>query len=550
MPRTLPISILRAALVVELVAHAVLFLWVVIGRLGYPFEIEFMTGSVLDHIERVLRHEKIYVAPGAGFIPFLYPPLYYWVCAAVGGTVAACRSVSVLATLVQAVAAAGIARALGAGRAWSSGAGAVVLATFSFVGFWFDLERSDNLLGGLVVLAAFVLIRYRGVAASLGAGALLGIALLAKQQAIFYMVGAAVGLVATRRTGGPSTLPETASFLVAAAATAIGASVVAYDREGSWIVYYCVHVPLSHGIDPHILVDALLVDAVEGFALFAATALFLARAVGRFRAGQAQRGEVLFAALLGAGFLGAISSRIHIGGWVNVLIPWTAFASVALVLVVARSDAFLAPRRRSVPLAATVLQLAVWGHDPNERVPIRVAATERAKLDVVVQTLEQSGPVLVPSRGHVTAPRRFHIAALADIARAEGHPPADLVTQIDTRAFAAILDDAWARGKAPPPYWPPVFLEDVVNLREPLLRNYYVAGWLDDSVMRLQLVAPVLPRWIYRRRTRPPANLDALQLRERQLREMLLARGRDRAILDGMPTDYTAEDIERLAAEP
>jgi hypothetical protein len=68
----------RVVLAAALVAHALMAVFVIASRIRYPHDLEWMTGSVLDHVERVRNGVPVYTAPTARWIPFLYPPLFYW----------------------------------------------------------------------------------------------------------------------------------------------------------------------------------------------------------------------------------------------------------------------------------------------------------------------------------------------------------------------------------------------------------------------------------------------------------------------------------------
>jgi hypothetical protein len=206
----------RLVLMAALAAHAITALVVVAWRIRYPHDLEWMTGSVLDHVERVRLGQPLYTAPSARWIPFLYPPLYYWLGAALGGTAFACRMISVVAAIVQGAAVWFAARALSATKLWSAVSVLFFVAAFSFVGFWYDIERSDMLFGAIVLTAAVVLLHARNLRGHVVAGLLFTFATLAKQQAIFYLAGAGAGLLlATRASDTPTRRRDVVGFLVA-----------------------------------------------------------------------------------------------------------------------------------------------------------------------------------------------------------------------------------------------------------------------------------------------------------------------------------------------
>ena len=57
------------ALAIGLVYVAV-FLLVALGRIGYPFELEWMEGGAIAHVQRILAGQALYVPPSLDFVPF------------------------------------------------------------------------------------------------------------------------------------------------------------------------------------------------------------------------------------------------------------------------------------------------------------------------------------------------------------------------------------------------------------------------------------------------------------------------------------------------
>ena len=106
--------------IILLALDCALCLFVILVRVRFPYELEWMTGSTLDHIERARAGQPIYAPPSADWIPFLYPPLYYGVAAAFAKGFLGCRLLSILAAGLQMVCIRSLARALGAPRFWQA----------------------------------------------------------------------------------------------------------------------------------------------------------------------------------------------------------------------------------------------------------------------------------------------------------------------------------------------------------------------------------------------------------------------------------------------
>jgi hypothetical protein len=551
-------KIVRAVAFVALALHVVACVYVVGSRIAFPGQLEWMTGSVLDHVERVRAGLPIYTAPSATWIPYIYPPLYSWVGAALGGSALACRLVSVASALVEGALVVRVARDLGASRRYAGLAAGLFFACFSFSGWFYDVERSDTLFGAMALGVCAIVLRSRRLPILALAGALAGVAFFAKQQAIFYAFGAVLGLAAATRARDASRLREAGVFALACSAV-LGAVGFACERAShGWFSYYVLDMPRAHGIMWALAPDVATHELVLGFLLVGVTVGSCVAAARELRA-RGDRRTILFGAFLLTGFGAAVSSRLHVGGWINVLQPWTSFASIATALVASKLDERAAASRehrgaRLLAIAFTgaiAAQCIALGYDPREYVPRAGMRAATARFHARVRELERRGEVLLVSQGHVTRERHFQMSALADVVRVEGHSPPDLVEALRARRFAAILDDARIAGDPPPVLWPPVMLEDVADLESPLFASYYVSERLDDEWVTLPMAAPAMPRWILLpRKLALPRSTPRDELKRLHLEEMRLASDRALELHAGKQPAYGPEDIERLAQDP
>jgi hypothetical protein len=295
--------------------------------------------------------------------------------------------------------------------------------------------------------------------------------------------------------------------------------------------------------------DVLDYDVPHGPVLLVATIGLCAATARRALRGGAR--DVLFGSMLAAGFVTAFASRLHIGGWINVLQFWTSLACPAAAIAASSAEAWLAGGRygRQGAMAvsgAMIAQLALWVHSPHERVPDGSLRQNTARFLGAIERLQRDGEVLVVGRGHVTSPTHFQMSALADVFRVSG-APADLLDALRTRRLAAIVDDGRDAGQAPPELWPPVMLEDIPAVRSALFANYYVAERIDDEAGAVAMAAPALPRWVYRPRREPLAE-GSVGVVGRHFDERRLAEQWSTAVRSGRAASYNPADIEELAA--
>ena len=523
--------------------HVVFFAYAAIERFHYPVELEWMSGGVLDHVERVGRGEPIYVAPSVSFIPFLYPPLYYWLSALVAKVMtvqAACRLVSVVATIVTAVLTHRAARKLGASPFWALTAPALFFGAYSLTGYWYDLERADTLLMAMLTGGLVLSLGRRELVPTALAGALVGGAFFAKQPASVFFVAVVAALVVAR------SYRRAAAFAAGGLVVLVPGLLTLSLKSDGWFWFYCVKMPASHGIDSKLITVFFILDAMKAFAISGATVFALAvfgKQVVRALRGRETLEEdtAIFGAMLAAALFTSATSRLHVGGFVNVLIFWTTFGAIAFAVVGSR----LGKAHRTtegVLVAAALLQLAHLLYDPGEAAPDERRLLDQRLVEGRIRELEKQGEVIVHGRGHLTQPRHFHAIAMMDVMRGGLPIPADLVKGLEERKYAAYVIDEFGE----------LTLEGIIGKRSELfdivMRNYFIAQELDDRE-RPPLVGWIAhPSWVLRPRKTPLTGMKPAQLERRQRIEMGIAEMRMRAVQAGARKVDDGDEVETAAA--
>jgi hypothetical protein len=525
--------------------------YVVVARFRYPIDAEWMVGSVRDTVERARDGRPIYVEPSDGFIPFIYPPLYFWIAglvARVTSVFVACKAVSLVATAVLGYGVVAIARTFGAPRRWQVLALALHVACYPFTLYFFDLERVDATAAAVVMAGVLAILASESVAATLVGGALLGLSLFAKQLEVACLGAVALGLLAGGRR-------RRAAMLVAAGAVVVLAlHVWLHVTTHGWFDWYCVTLPGRHGIDSKLVSTFFIVDVPKAFALALAS---LAVIVDAARSARASRSggasgpddgrwrELVFGAVLAATLAATFFMRAHRGGWLNVDILWTPFACAAVAVAAARAEA----RAKGTSVAALVsvllasgvaFQLLAMVFDPTEIAPDDAELRARRRVADLVTRLERDGEVIVTTTGNLTEPRHFHAAALYDVLRADEPMPRAYEAGLAARKYAALVVGAPDEFDCPH--------ETCKHTAEVTQRYYFVAARLEERDRRGTTGFDARPRWILRPRKHPLDGFARDALRRRQLLEMGIAEMRRRALAPDV--ESTPDDgIEELAAQ-
>ncbi len=437
------------------VASIALVVLTVVLRIAYPYELEWMEGGVLDHVERIRAGETIYGEPTLRFVPFIYPPFYYYLSAA---------AMSVFGDgflgprLVSAVASIGCALLIGGWVVRETGkrlpalcAAAFYLATFSITDGWFDLARVDALLPLLVLGAAWWIRFGRGSWTAAAAGLLLCAALFTKQSTIVWAGPLLLWqLVYCRRR-----------FWITAAAWIVPSVLIwayLHVQSDGWFTYWVFVLPRQHPWEWWSLSGFWLSDLLPHVPVALAAVVLLAFV--RRRRWQRRPAALFYVALATGGFGVSWLSRLHTGGGVNTIIPALAVTAVLLGMAMARLPRVIERNRRlarrkrgqaprdirssrglrwmgsepvpffdgllqaTIPIAVAV-QLLLLAPHPWNWMP--TAADRRAGDALVEQIRQCEGDVLVPTSSYLAVragkPATAHHMAVMDLLRATGSEP-------------------------------------------------------------------------------------------------------------------------------
>lgn len=421
-----------------------IFLFMAWYRIPYPYELEWMEGGAVDHVRRILSGNQLYGRPTLHFTPFIYPPLYYYVSAIaselMGVGFLPLRVISSLASLgCFAIIFLFVKRETGS---YSCGTLAMCLyaATFRISGAWFDIARVDSLFM-LFVLASIYVVRFVGGTVGLVVSATLMFgAFLTKQTALLIAMPLSVAWLLIARRWGRIVYPATFGILV-------GLSTVLLDwvSEG-WYRYYVFQLPGEHRVARSFLLYGFWVDDI-------AKRLTIATVVSvYFLVDRARRREsvvfwsALFAALVGSAWL----SRIHSGGYSNVLLP--GFAALAIYFGMGVGS--LLNRYKGYAtwiLGVCILQFGLLFYPPLAQIPTYEDRAAGERLVGVIRSY--GGDVLVPFHGYygtLAGKRTYaHEQALGDVFRGKDGPlkvelEAEIAGALEKREFEAIiLDRRW-----------------------------------------------------------------------------------------------------------
>ncbi|MGH9870025.1 MAG: hypothetical protein ACREAA_17910 [Candidatus Polarisedimenticolia bacterium] len=478
--------VLRRAALVLSGAFIALYLVVALARVAFPYELEWMEGGAVDHVRRLLAGQPLYVKPSLEFIPYIYPPLYFEVCAMVGRATgagfASMRAVSLAASLGCFVLLFLIVcRETGSKAAGLLSAG-LFAATYRMSGAWLDLARVDSLFLMLTLASAYVLRGGGSLWRCAAAGALMTLSFLTKQPAAIVALALALHEILCRR--GLARFAFLGSFV----ALSVAGTALLDARSGGWFAYYVLDLPRQHTLESSMFLGFWIHDLGRHLPIAAGMA-----AVWLVTDWRDRKASALFMASLAAGMVAASwTGRVHTGGYDNVLLP--ACAGLALLFGVSAHSLARPAHERSHGRAALVsllcsIQLLVLAYDPIAQIPTRADVDAGDRL---VQLMRQlPGDIFLPMHGYLPAlagkPTWAQAQAIDDVSRGTNQKlidelDAQLTQAIEGGRFGAIILDGMG--------WP---------FHEEMKRRYEARGplWRDPGVLMPRTGLKTRPEELY-----------------------------------------------------
>lgn len=456
--RRLP-SLLETAAVLSGLYFLGAVAWVVLHRIGYPFELEWMEGGSLVQVARIVSGRPLYAAPSLEFVPYIYPPLYYYASA----ISASCFGVTFLSLrLVSAFAALGcfasiyrFVRRLGGSATAGILGVSLFAATFRLSGAWFDVGRVD-MLALFFLLAGGVLVIPDSTGSRIAGGVLFAAAIFTKQTNLLVVAPILLVVLSTRARSALTALLAT----LAASAAAL---VILTALYGRWFLYYVYTLPSRHDLTMRggAFCDAASFVLREIMAPLPVAALFaVALMVTGGPAMRAQGRTAFPGVLVAAAFLSSWLGTVNPGGYSNALLPLHAALAIAFGLAFdalrARSARGSSPGSiaffRSMTAVGVIVQFGLLLYPVDAQIPTARDLARNRELRALVRTIpgevfmpfHPEFPMLVGKRSWANAAALHEVVTWFGGARAasEGRSvEADLRQAVRERRFGAVILD-------------------------------------------------------------------------------------------------------------
>lgn len=442
-------SLLKSSVIIIGTLFLVEYITIAFFRMRYPFELELLEGNMLVSVQRVITGLKIYVRPSMEFVPYYYPPLYFYFSAIFvkifGLNFFSLRLVSFISSIVSVI----IIYSLVKRETKSKFAGLIssclFTASYGASGAWFDVARVDSLFLAFVLLAIYLMRFKNSLPSNILTGIFLSLAIFTKQTATIIILPILLFFLLVKRKKA-FLIITTIIIIVSIGSLALN---ILYD---GWYFFYVWKLPHNNPlIFVSITIDYWRNDIFGRFLFAFILGIFylISKFIGKEKLISTFYLSVLMGAIITSWF-----GRLYAGGGHNALLP--IHAVIAIIFGIALTsipEKFqFKSHQNTVNLISLYLigliQFIVLLYNPVKLIPTK---RDKLKGKMFLETMAQlKGDIYINDHQYLNhlvgkksfADRRAMLDVIREDPKGEGKRlKDDLLQTIKEREFSAIISD-------------------------------------------------------------------------------------------------------------
>lgn len=438
----------RTLLLVGASCFLLVYLIIAIRRVAYPFELEWMEGGSVVHVQRVMQGQPLYGRPSLAFVPYIYTPFYFYVSSLLaritGIGFLPLRLVSLLASLGCFGLIYLIVHRRTSSRYASFLAAFLFAASYRISGSWFDIARVDTLFLFTLLAGVYTFDSPRWSTRAFISPAFLFLSFFTKQTALIVGVSLAAAAFFTRERSERFWFPAVFGTLLA------GSYLIMNSLTDGWYGFYAFYLPAQHDLLELMFVRFWTNDIARNLSVGLAIGLIpFLRPGGPAKQDGSRLIQDVF--ILGGFFLASYLPRIHAGGFDNVLMP--VFAGIAIYFGIGWAESSKAigqeSRLKLLTLFAAGIQFAALVYPPSQQIPSTKDRERGEELQRIINSFEgdvylSDHPWYLEELGKTSQAQDM---AMRDIMRASGagewkeRLSQEMAAAIDQRRYEAIIVD-------------------------------------------------------------------------------------------------------------
>lgn len=309
---------LKVFIVFLSIYYILTFLFISLSRINYPFELEMMEGGMLENVIRLIEGKAIYTEPSIDYIPFIYPPLYFYLSQIslkiFGQSFFSLRLISFISTLISFYIIFSFVKKETGNWIYPIASVGIFSAVFQITGFWFDLARVDSLFL-MFLFATIYFLRFYEKNSGLFLSAVFALlGFLTKQTMIIIIIPIFLYLLINYKVRA---LYFILPFLIG---ITISTVLLNYNTNG-WYLFWMYEIPASQEWNFKYLLSFWSYDVFKHTSIiFLFSIIWLLYLIK-----DKDKKTMTFYLTLTIGIITAVwMQRLHLGGFVNANIPFYA----------------------------------------------------------------------------------------------------------------------------------------------------------------------------------------------------------------------------------
>ncbi len=369
-------------------AYILVYIFLGINHILYPFEIEVTEGQSVEQVRVLLSGHQFYAEPTLEFTPFIYTPFYYYVSAMVasvtGISFVPVRLVSFLSSLGCIFLIFLITKKQSQSKFAGIIAAGLYAATYEASGVWMDIARVDSLFLFLLLLTIYALRFGKTWKSEIIAGVLLSLCFQTKQTAAVIAIPLfAYDIIANKRRS---------VYFIGTAIALSGIAIILLNHfSDGWFSVYLL-MPFQHEVEQRFYLDFWKYDIGAVFI----SCVFSLYYLGSQRLKLAKN----FFSYAAIGMMAASwASRLHRGGWNNALFPAYAIIAILCGLGIAKLLHESDTNRKMAVYLMIFIQFAVLLYNPHNYIPAAGSVETGQKFTNLLASIPD--PVFVPNHPYL-----------------------------------------------------------------------------------------------------------------------------------------------------
>ncbi|MEJ5286291.1 MAG: hypothetical protein CH6_2505 [Candidatus Kapaibacterium sp.] len=355
---------LKRLILLFISAFVLITLIVMLFRINYPYQLEWMEGGEIEHIIRLLEGKNIYTEPSLEFIPYIYTPFFYYIGAGMsylfGTSLATIRFLSLFSFILSLVFTYKIIFFITKDHFWSIVGVGIYVLSFSTTGFWFDLARVDSLANLLIIISFYFLLKEtkRDIFFS---AVFSFLAFYTKQSYLLVTIFLIIPLFIQKKK-------LAFFFSTVYFALVITSTVVESILSNGWYFFWNFYFPSTHHWIWSRAITFWTVDILPFYSI--SFAIILAYILLNYKSIFVGSNSYFIFLLLGT-MLSSYFTRLHYGGFLNVLMPLVFAISVFFPIVSngLKNSNFPSNSIETVLVVLAFFQLILLIYDPIYPIP-------------------------------------------------------------------------------------------------------------------------------------------------------------------------------------